>query len=340
MRNAAKLRKIENLAIQLVILVVTYLFIYNQVFEKTNIPGVVENLAGDFSRPGFRLLVLLLFVMMMINWSLEALKWQLLISKIEKVSFFKAMVGVLTGISISSFTPNRVGEFFGRAFILKQASHVEGILITVVGSMSQLLITLLTGSAALLIFLPWCLPEAIFSHGYLYFTILALVVFLDVLLLALFFNLSFLNILKEKILQNGLKKIRRFFRVFTFYSNRELIVVMLLSMLRYVIFSTQFYILLQMFDVPVPYFDALVMISLTYFIMAVIPTIALTELGIRGSVALYVFGLYLALAYPYPAIFNLGIFSASTFLWFINLGIPALAGTVFVFRLQFFRKGE
>ncbi len=340
MRNPAKLRKIENLSIQLVILVVTYLFIYNQIFEKTDIPGIFRSLNDDFSKPGFKTEFLLLFGMMIINWSIEAVKWKLLIGKIEKVGFFKSFQGVLTGISISSFTPNRIGEFFGRAFILRQASHVEGILITVLGSMSQLLVTLLTGSAALLIFLPWCLPEAVFSHGYLYFTILALILFLDILLLGLFFNVSFLSTLKEKILRNGLKKIRRFFRVFAFYNNRELAAVMLLSLLRYLIFSSQFYILLHLFDVPVPFFDALVLISLTYFIMAVIPTIALTELGIRGSVALYVFGLYLVRIYPDTTIFNLGVFSASTFLWLINLGIPALIGTVFVFRLQFFRKGD
>lgn len=340
MWNPAKLRKIENLSIQVLILIITYLFLYNQVFKKTDIPGIIKNLSEDFNKPDFNSQVILLALMMIINWSVEALKWKLLIGKIEKVSFFKSLQGVLTGISVSSFTPNRIGEFFGRAFILKQASHVEGILITVLGSMSQLLVTLLTGSLALVIFLPWCLPEAVFSHGYLYFTILALILFLDILLLGLFFNVAFLSTLKEKILRNGLKKIRRFFRVFAFYRNIELLLVMLLSLLRYFIFSTQFYILLRLFDVPVPYLDALVLISLTYFIMAVIPTIALTELGIRGSVAIYVFGLYLAQVYPDTTIFKLGVFSASTFLWVINLGIPAVVGTFFVFRLQFFRKGE
>jgi uncharacterized membrane protein YbhN (UPF0104 family) len=338
MKNPAKLRKIENLSIQLVILVATYLFIYHQVFRKTDIPGIFKTVNDDFSKPEFKTQLLLLFAMMIINWSIEAFKWKLLIGKIERVSFFKALQGVLTGISISSFTPNRVGEFFGRAFILRQASHVEGILITVLGSMGQLLITVLSGSVSLLIFLPWCLPEAVFSHGYLYFTILALIVGLDILLLGLFFNVAFLSTLKEKILRNGLKKIRKFFRVFAFYHNRELAAVMLLSLTRYLIFSSQFYILLRLFDVPVPYFEAMVLISLTYFIMAVIPTIALTELGIRGSVALYVFGLYLAKSHPDPAIFSLGVFSASTLLWLINLGIPALIGTIFVFRLQFFRK--
>ena len=89
-----------------------------------------------------------------------------------------------------------------------------------------------------------------------------------------------------------------------------------------------------MFDVQIPYFNALVLISMTYLIMAVIPTIALTELGISGSVALYLFGLY------FRQIPLAGVFAASTILWMINLGLPALIGTIFVFKLQFFRKED
>jgi len=340
MRNPAKVRKIENRSIQLVILVITYWFIYNQIFQKTDLPGIVKSFGKDLTQPDFKSKICLLIGMMILNWSIEAVKWKMLIGKIEKVSFFKSLQGVLTGISISSFTPNRVGDFFGRAFILRKASHVEGILVTVLGSMAQLLITVLVGSAALMVFLPGVLPKALFSHGYLYMTILALVMLLDLLLLAMFFNVAFLATLKEKILRNGLKKIRRFFRVFAFYHNRELAITLLLSFMRYAVFSTQFYILLRMFDVRLPFFDALVLIALTYLIMAVIPTIALTELGIRGSVALYVFGLYFNQNGPASHAASLGIFSASTLLWLINLGIPALIGTFFVFRLQFFRKED
>ncbi len=340
MWDRAKVRKIENLSIQLVILIITYLFIYYQVFRKNDIPEIFFVLRQKLNKPEVSGQILLLFILMILNWSIEAIKWRRLISKIETVSFLKALQGVLTGISISSFTPNRVGEFFGRAFILKKASHVEGVLITVIGSMSQLLVTILTGTVALLIILPRHLPDVAFSHGYLYASIVGLLLLLDILLLGLFFNISFLGFMKKKIIHNGLKRVRHFFRVFTLYRNRELLVVLLFSMLRYLVFSIQFYLLLMLFEVPVPYFDALLLISLTFFIMAVIPTIALTELGIRGSVALYVFGLYLGGLYPGSSVFNLGIFSASAFLWLINLGIPALIGTFFVFSLKFFRKGD
>ncbi len=324
--------------IQLAIFLATYAFIYKQVFHTSNLPELIKTTGDDLAKPGIQDRLLIIILMMVINWCLEAYKWKYLIGKIEKVSFFKAFQAVLTGVSISSFTPNRVGEFFGRVFILREASHIEGILITMVGSVSQLLITVFAGSASLVILIPHLLPDAAYSHGYLYYGIISIVTVLDLLLLALFFNLSFLSALKERILKNRWKKLRRFFRVFAFFRNRELATVMALSLTRYIVFSTQFYLLLELFDVSIPYPTAMMLISLVYFMMAIIPTIALTELGIRGSVALYFFGMYFGHLHTTLANLSLGVFAASTILWMINLGFPALVGTIFVFRLQFFRK--
>jgi hypothetical protein len=327
-----------NLLIQLAIFLVTCLFIYHQVFHKTDFSGLLQTIEDSLVKPGFKPVFLLVILLMVVNWSLEAYKWKYLIGKVEKISFFKSFQAVLTGISVSSFIPNRVGEFFGRIFILKTASRIEGVLITIVGSMSQLLVTILAGSIALLIVIPRYLSDAGFSSGYIFYSLVAIVMAMDFLLVSLFFRLSFLATLKERILQNGLKRFRKFFRIFAFYHNREMGTVLLLSFTRYLVFSTQFYLLLVLFGIRIPYFNALELIALVYFIMAIIPTIALTELGIRGSVALYVFGLYFKPIVPMAGAGNMGIFTASTLLWIINLGIPALIGTIFVFRLKFFRK--
>jgi hypothetical protein len=338
MNNRPKIRKTGNLLLQSFIFAATYFFIYDQVFRRSDPTALADLMRQVRTDSYFTATMWLVMVLMMVNWSLEALKWRYLIRKIEKVSVIKSLQAVLTGVSISSFTPNRVGEYFGRVFILKTASRIEGILITVVGSVSQLLVTVITGSVALLMFLPRYLPGIYFHHTYIYYGIVAGFITLDLVLLILFFNLAFLTTLKERILRSWLKQVRRFFRVFAFYHNRELATALLFSMSRYAVFSTQFYLLLRLTGVPVPYPQALMLISMIYFIMAVIPTVALTELGIRGSVSVYFFGVWLASnSYP-PGDYHAAVFAASTLLWMINLGIPALTGTLFLFRLQFFRK--
>jgi len=335
-----KLYKRYNLLIQLVILIVSYFFIINQVFWKQDLPALIKALEKDLNSSDFIGTLLFVLLLMLVNWFLEAMKWRKLISKIEQISLAQSVIAVLTGVTISSFTPNRVGEYFGRAFILKRASHIEGILITILGSMSQLLVTILTGSLALLVFLPVFMPGTEFIRGYLYYSFIAVVILFDSLLLGLFFNLSFLSTWKEKILQTRLSRIRKFFRVFTFYSNTELWVVVVFSFARYVVFSTQYILLLHVLGVNIPFYYAYLLISLIYFVMAIIPTITLTELGIRGSVAIYFFSFYFSPLTAVSAELNLGILMASVLIWVINLGLPAVAGSIFLFRLQFFRNNE
>ena len=75
-------------------------------------------------------------------------------------------------------------------------------------------------------------------------------------------------------------------------SSKELLGVLLLSLFRYLIFSTQFFLLLRIFGADLPIVQGIILIPVIYLMMAMVPTIALTELGIRGSVSIFVIGLY------------------------------------------------
>ena len=338
MNNITKIQKISNLLIQAAIFLATCLYLYRQVFHKADVVAIAAAVGDEMSKPVFAAGIAAVLLLMFVNWGAESVKWRYLIGKVERISFFKAFQAVLTGVSVSSVIPNRVGEFLGRIYFLDKTGRIEGIFITVIGSMSQLLVTVVAGSAGLLIFIPRFFPGEGFSGGYLYHSLAALVVTLDLLLLGLFFRISFLAALKERILKNGLRRLQRFFRVFAFYNNRGLAFVLLLSALRYLAFSTQFYILLTLFGAVIPYPDAMALITVIYLVMAVIPTITLTELGVRGSVSVYVFGIWFAQASLSAGGQNTAILAATTLLWMINLGLPALAGAFFVYRLKFFRK--
>ena len=62
------------------------------------------------------------FLFMIINWGIEAVKWKLSVRKIQQVSFSRAFKAVLSGVSFSVGTPNRMGEYLfckGASTILK-----------------------------------------------------------------------------------------------------------------------------------------------------------------------------------------------------------------------------
>ena len=270
-----------------------------------------------------------LIVLMMLNWTLEAVKWRLLVSHIEKISLWKSLKAIFSGITIAIFTPNRVGEYGGRIFHLQKADRIDAALLTIVGSYAQLVVTLVTGILATIFFIPEHVGLGPITPMQ-YNLIGILMVGLCVMLVILFLNTRLL-----KIILNWLpipEKYRHYANVFEYHSSATLWKVFLASLGRYLIFTLQFYLLLDLFSVNINYGHAMIMISMTYFVMTAIPTIAITELGVRGSIAVYFLGMVST---------NVsGIFTASAMLWLINLAVPALIGVMFIFQLRFFRKSD
>ncbi|HSN49744.1 MAG TPA: hypothetical protein VLR52_00835, partial [Bacteroidales bacterium] len=161
---------------------------------------------------------------------------------------------------------------------------------------------------------------------------------LDAVLLFLYFNVSLLTGLRKRLSRTRFREYAKVFRIFEYYSAKELFFVITLSFIRYLVFSLQYFLLLKIFAVPVPFYNGMIIISLIFLIITVFPTVALTELGIRDSAAIYLFGLYFTQSGAMTDEITIGVLSASTFLWLLNLAIPALTGTFFIYRLKFFRK--
>jgi len=335
-----KLKKTYNILLRILILAATYGFLYKKIFHGKDWQQQYNLFTGLLEKPGIKTLLFIVVLLMLVNWGLESQKWRFMIGKIECVSFFRSLLAVFTGASISFFTPNRTGEYFGRAFILDEASHVDGILITILGSMSQLLITILTGTLSMLVFIPKFLDSNAFFSGYIYYGFVVLIIFLDLLLVFLVVNVQFLSVLRDKLLRSKLKKFRKHLAVFSDFRPRDMALVIGMSFLRYIVFTIQFLVLLKVFSVPVPLVDGVIIISLIFFVLSIVPTITLTELGIRDSAAVYFFGIWFNHTSGMSDSILIGILSAATLLWIINLAIPAVIGTFFVFRLKFFRKNS
>jgi len=340
-----KVRKTYNFLIRLLIIVATWSFIYHQIFYERDIQSVYQTFLDSFRNTWFINMIILVFLLMFLNWGTETLKWSLLIRKIEEIGWFRSFRAVLSGVAVSSFTPNRVGDYFGRVFILEKANRIEGVFITILGSMSQLLVTFLAGTSCIFIlFLGHheTLLDFFNIPAYLYTYFLwgggVLILGLDVLFILLFINISLLSSLTNRFKGKVLEKLTSYIHVLSAYSVSELIYIILLSAFRFLVFSVQLYILFRVFSVELPFIHGMVLIGVIFFAITMIPTVAITELGIRGSVSLFIIGVYYGSPFEMPADMVMGIVAASTSLWLINLAIPALVGAIFVFSLKFFRR--
>ncbi|MGB0917157.1 MAG: lysylphosphatidylglycerol synthase domain-containing protein [Flavobacteriales bacterium] len=317
-----------GLLIKFVIALVALGFIYREVQlkgQETDLSFGIEFLLGVKKLP---YLIGLVFLML-INWTLEAYKWKTLIQHIEKISMLKSLKAIFSGITIAIFTPNRVGEYGGRIFHLKKADRIDATLFTIVGSYAQLVVTLVTGIVASIFFIPnhvGISPLTPLQYNLIGVLLLGVAAFLVVL----FLNTRLLtNIIKRSPIP---ERFYHYAEVFQYHTTATLWKVFLASLGRYMVFTFQFYLLLRIFDVSVNYGDAMMMISMTYFVMTAVPTIAITELVTRGAVATK----FLEILSNNVS----GIVSASSMLWLINLAVPALIGVLFIFQLRFFRKSD
>jgi hypothetical protein len=100
--------------------------------------------------------------------------------------------------------------------------------------------------------------------------------------------------------------------------------VFLLGFIRYLVFSCQFFLLVRLFGNPIPVHQLITGIGLTYLVITFLPFSSILELGIRGSVAAFVFSLFT---------FQTGnIVLATLAIWIVNLGIPALIGAMLLYQ--------
>ena len=278
-----------------------------------------------------------LLVLMLLNWGIEAFKWKLLINQSERISLGKSYQAVLGGLAVSIFTPNRVGEFLGRVFILKKTNPLEGIMLTIVGSFSQLLVTLLIGTVAYIGFAPRYLSSLLNDSAWLVNGFSITLVSISLMMVFFFFNISALHRISilipskySQILKNGIEAVAS-------CPARLLLQLVLLSTARYLVFSTQFYIAIVLMGMEFTVLQCMMVIPVIYLVLAAIPTVALSELGVRGSVSVFLFGL-LNGSSGLDATASLAVISAATLIWIVNIALPSLAGVLVIFRLKFFGR--
>jgi hypothetical protein len=338
MKLLPKLTKTSNILIRIAIVVLVYAYIYYQVFYKRDINVTIGLLDDMMANKMFLPFFISASVMMLGNLFLEAKKWQYLISLKEKVSMSTSFKAVFTGLSVSVFTPNRVGEFLGRIFFLKKTEPIEGIFMTVIGSISQLLVTIVIGSLSLAFFLPVYYSPTDFPTELLMGVLYVLGFLTNIIFLGLYLNISFITNLSRRIFKPEWEHWNHYVEIFSSYKTNELLKVLGLSFLRYLVFSTQFFLFLRAFNVPLSIGEAMMLIPVIYLVTTSIPTIALSELGVRGSVSVFFIGVFMAGHIIGVGDLQLRVFAASTCIWLINIALPALIGTFFVFHLRFFGK--
>jgi len=293
--------------------------LYHQVRLQPKLNSTIREIWTVWSAEKWGMLFIVL-VLMFLNWSIEAAKWRLQLKGTERFTLWQALQSVLTGLAVSVITPNRIGEYVGRILYLRNVNKLQGITVTIIGSFAQLIITGFLGLVGLIYYM-----LQITQSTWLYVLLVSSILLCSVLTY-IYFHLDRLLDWIGHI--SFLRKIRVYLEIVKRFDRSILNRILLLSLLRYFVYTIQFLLLLRVMLVHAATPDLMFTIWLIFWAMAIVPTIAIAEIGIRGETALF----FLA-----PLSENhFGIISSSLLLWLINLIIPALIGCLFVFRMKIY----
>ena len=275
----------------------------------------------------FWLVIFLVFV----NWGLEARKWQLLIRAVEPMSFSRAFKSVLCGVTFSLNMPNRMGEYAGRVLFLQEGNRLRSISLSIAGGMSQLIITMLMGCFGI-IYLLYSGDDLGIVMGFSFFWLKIFLIgsiFGTVVLIFFFFRLNVMIRIFEKLPKAD--RFSKYISVLENFDAKILLRLLSLSLLRYVVFCFQYIFMLQIMQVDQHYWQSFWLVSVMFWILAIIPSIAIAELGIRGTVSKTLFSFTKNVT---------GILAVTFSIWFINLFIPALAGSLLILSFKIKKNND
>ncbi|MDP4619034.1 MAG: hypothetical protein NWS87_00800 [Sediminibacterium sp.] len=295
-----RLRSWGNKSIGLILFVVCLVAIYNKVAHNENLNQYSADIRIQFEKVTFfewAVLVLLF----LLNYLMEAIKWQNLLASWSPISIFKSYKSVLIGQAFAFFTPARSGDYVGRILLLPPGSKIKGVAQLAWSSYAQLIITISIGSITLFFNLPffpwikWFMPLGLIAALFVYFHPGQFK--------------GWLNKINKLQIENKLK-----------------LNLLVISFLKYIVFVLQYTWAVSMLNIPIAPINLWIALGVLFLLLSIIPSISLTDLVIRGQIIL-------VLLEPY---YNnsLMLICLSTIIWAVNFLLPAIIGAFLLINFR------
>jgi len=319
----ATAKKLLSFLLKATILVLAFVIIYHRVTNNANLRQFEKLITGisQYKAIGVMWAVVML---MFVNWIAEACKWKYITRELHTMSTWQAIEAVFCGLTWAVFTPNRIGEYGGRVMFLPNRKRIHGVFAMAVGSFGQNVITNTLGLIALI----WFMITYLHVNVVIALALSLAAVSFIALLLVFYFNIGWLVTLLNRI--KFLKKYHRFFDIMDRYHTHELLNIMLFCLTRFFVFSFQYYLVIHLLIPEMPVFQMMMMVFILFFIQSALPSLDLFDIVVRNYTATTFF--------VYITNQSLAVMAAVSSIWFINLILPAILGSVFVLKLRFFDR--
>ncbi|NDP28030.1 MAG: hypothetical protein GZ087_11480 [Flavobacterium sp.] len=286
----------------------SFYFIYSQLAnnDKLDWQKFIVLFKKNQSIAGISFILLL----SLLNRFFEILKWQNLVSYLHQISLPEATKQVLGALTAGLFTPNGVGEYAGKALFFEKSKTKIIVFLNLICNGIQMILSIIFGLFGLLYF----------NSNYNIITsktVLILFGFCLLLFGILFFSkkIDIKGYSIERMIQktNEIPKSIHQKNIF-------------LAICRYLVFSHQYYFLFLAFDVDLPYLTMMATIASVYFLASSLPTFQFLDFAVKGSVAVYFFGIL--------GVNEWIVVFISTLMWFLNVVLPVVIGSYYVMNFK------
>lgn len=255
------------------------------------------------SKLTFGSIIIILFLSF-INRFFEILKWRNLAHTLQQTSVYQATKQVLSALVFALFTPNGLGEYAGKALFFKKSKVKNVILLNFVCNGVQVIINICCGLVGLLLlqYYDWAL--GVVGVG---------------LVLVLLILFSRKITIKGFSIENLIEKINQIPK--SIHQKNTL-----LGLGRYLSLWHQQYFLFIILGVDLPYLKLIATSMSVHFLTSCLPNFQFLDFIVRGSVAVYFFGLLGVNQWAVMLVVLLG--------WMLNTMLPVIIGSFFVMRYK------
>jgi len=305
-------KKILTLLAKIAIGIVSFWIIYNRLIT---IPHLKEQCLYWFSEPKMYSIFFLVLCLMPFNWGIESYKWKSITTQVESVSYATALKSVYSGICVGNIAPGRAMEFLAKIIFFKFENRPSITVLHFINGMFQMLITVTVGIIAI----TYKLSQINGSSNFIYIVLIA------GLFMILFFCWAIFNV---TYIQKKLKFIKWFRKMDDAqniqFSKTLILKLVSLSIVRYFVFTTQFYLIYNALSPQNEIIQIFMSIAAYFMLTSLIPMISVIEPAIRAAIALFVFN---------NATDNsVVVVLASTFVWIINVVLPSAIGYIIILK--------
>lgn len=283
-----------------------YYVISKLIEESTAFAGLLK----QFMVPAFIGIIVFVLMLMVINWLLEAIKWQFVAKPFSSLSLKQSVKAVVTGISLDAVIPLGAGAVAGKVLSVKYKDRNN-------------------------LYLPAILAQGLQSFWTVLLGMYGIYQLSEMTKLGEFYSVEKGQIALSVLILSGLvllifwpKAAQKLGDTVKVYSISTWTALTVLSFLRYVVFLSQLLLLAHFFSPEIALPVLVGCSNWMFFAKTIVPKPGhIGALGIRGASAI----IFLDLAgYPYS-----GFVLATFALWVINLAIPSLLGLFFIKELHF-----